>query len=310
MLIPLDGSDLAEVSLPYAQELAAMLCLDVACLHVYGIEGNGLARMHRAYVDRVAASTLGWIHDIQRRRGVSCGTEAVKTQGVLATGHPAEEILRYADDNDTGLILMATHGLSGVRRWVLGSVADKVIRASPVPVMLVRAGATEEVMWDELSIKTLIVPLDGSDLAEQALPHVNELTAEGRAEFTNVVLLRACEPPDILADYPESAMPLTWKEHLERAEAHSKQSAMDYLAQVEKRLRRTGINVRSEVRLGSAAEMIIDCAKREKPSLIVMTTHGRSGLSRLAHGSVAAKVVNEAVSPVFLIPPGRLGGDA
>jgi len=305
MLVPLDGSELAEIALRCAEELAATLCLDVACLHVYGTGEDELSPMHRAYVERVAASVSDRIHDFQLLAGISCARKTVRAQGVLATGHPAEEILRYAEENDIGLIVMSTHGRSGFGRWVLGSVADKVMRASDVPVLLARAGAVAEVMWGELSPRTLVVPLDGSELAELALPHVNELAVESRAEFTDVVLLRVCDAPDVLADYPESTMRRTWREHLEEAQARSKQGAMEYLARVQNRLSKAGLKVRSEVEIGSAAEMIVQCANKEKSSLVVMTTHGRSGLSRLAYGSVASRVVNESSSPIFLVPPPR-----
>ena len=110
-------------------------------------------------------------------------------RGELAIGYPAEEILRYTEENDVDLIMMASHGLSGVRRWVLGSVADKVLRASGVPVWLVRAGVTEEIAYDKWPSKTILVPLDGSELAEAVLPHAEAVAKQRGAEIIEIVLL-------------------------------------------------------------------------------------------------------------------------
>ena len=118
----------------------------------------------------------------------------MKAEGEVVVGHPAEEILRYADEKEVDLILMATHGRSGIKRWALGSVADKVLRSSTIPVWLVRAGAPEQRTDDEGLIRKIIVPLDGSELSESVLPHVEMLVKQWGAELIDVVLLMVCEP--------------------------------------------------------------------------------------------------------------------
>ncbi|MGB2853751.1 MAG: universal stress protein [Dehalococcoidia bacterium] len=308
MLVPLDGSELAEVVFAYAKELAGRLSLDVTLLHVCSPTEQELAPMHRSYTEHMAGIVKLQVEAIQKKVGIQPGSKEVETRGELAVGYPAEQILSYADENDIDLILMATHGRSGIRRWAIGSVADKVLRASKVPVWLVRAGIPEEVVYDEWPRRTILVPLDGSELAESVLPHVETLAKQRGAELVDVVLLRVCDPPIISSDYPEAIMPLSWEEHVEQQMAWCKRASEKYLAGVEKQLKDAGLKVRSEALvgkppLGNPANEIIDYANRNPFNLIVMATHGRSGISRWAYGSVAARVLLGVSSPLFLVRP-------
>jgi len=301
-LVPLDGSKLAEVVLPYAKELAGRLDLDVILLHVCGSEESGLATMSQAYVEHAAEIIRRESAEVQRRTGAPAGCKPVEAKGALAVGDPAEEILNYAEKNDIDLIIMATHGRSGVRRWIIGSVADKVLRASKVPVWLVRAVVTQEIVYDQWPRITVLVPLDGSELAVSVLPHAEALAKQRGTERVDVVLLRVCEPPVIPSDYPPSR-PLSWEEHVEQRIAESKRTCEIYLDEVERQIKARGLNVRSEVLLGNPAEEIVNYANSNPFSLIVMSTYGRSGISRWAYGSVADKVLQGVSCPILLIRP-------
>ena len=308
MLVPLDGSELAEVVFTYAKELAGRLSLDVTLLHVCSPTEQELAPMHRSYTEHMAGIVKLQVEAIQKKVGIQPGGKAVEVRGELVVGYPAEEILSYADENDIDLILMSTHGRSGIRRWAMGSVADKVLRASKVPVWLVRAGIPEEVVYDKWPRRTILVPLNGSELAESVLPHVEAVAKQRGTEIVDVILLRVCEPPIISSDYPEAIMPLSWEEHVEQQMALCKRASEKYLASVEKRLKDAGLKVRSEALvgkppLGNPANEIIDYANRNPFNLIVMATHGRSGISRWAYGSVAARVLLGVSSPLFLVRP-------
>jgi nucleotide-binding universal stress UspA family protein len=310
MLVPLDGSELAEVVFSYAKELAGRLDLDVILFHVYGSEERELVPLHRAYVERAAEIIKCQSEEVRERTGIQPGGKAVEARGELAVGYPAEEILRYADENEIDLILMATHGRSGIKRWAMGSVADKVLSVSKVPVWLVRAGIPEEIVYDKWPTRTILVPLDGSELAESVLPHVEAVAKQRGAELVDVVLLRVYEHPIIPSDYPP-AMPLSWEEHVEQEMVKARRVSEQYLAGVEKRLKDAGLKVRSEVLVGKTiwanpADEIIDHANRNPFNLIVMATHGRSGLSRWAYGSVAEKVLLGASSPILVVRPVKI----
>jgi nucleotide-binding universal stress UspA family protein len=303
MLVPLDRSELAEVVIPYAKELAGRLDLDVTLLHVAPPEEEDSLAMHRQYLEQVAETLHGQSHDVQRKTGTGGAAKEIHVHAELAVGHAAEEILKHSVENRADLILMATHGRSGIRRWVLGSVADKTLRASTVPVWLVRAGIREEIIHEEWLKRTMVVPLDGSQLGESVLPHVEALARQRGTGPVNVILLAVCERPFITADYPEASMSLTWDEHVKYVNEHFRHVCERSLAGPQERLEKAGINVRSEVLLGSAAHEIIEFDRKRHPTLIVMATHGRSGVSRWAYGSVADKVLHGSESPILLIRP-------
>lgn len=302
MLVPLDGSDLAEHVLVYVKELAGRLDLQTDLLHVCAREQYEMLPMHESYVERVADKLRRQIDEVRTATGGTAKAGALRIVGKVRVGYAAEEILRYADEEKVDIVLMATHGRSGITRWVLGSVADKVLRASKVPVLLVRTGLTEEVMYDKWPKRNILVPLDGSELAEEVLPHVEALARQRGLEATEVVLLRVNEQLAIVADYPASR-PVSWEEHVEQMMARSKEEGEQYLAGVQKRLAGTGLKVRSEVLVGSPADAIIDYSNQNRFNFIVMATHGRSGLGRWAFGSVAEKVLTGGSSPVLLIRP-------
>ncbi len=309
MLVPLDGSELSEVVFPYAKELAGRLGLDVILLHVHSPEEGKTSPLYRAYIEHKAEIIKRQSQEVQGKVGIEPGGKVLEVRGELVAGYPAEEILRYADERDIDLILMATHGRSGIRRWVMGSVADKVLRASNVPVWLVRTEIPEGIVYDKWPKRTMLVPLDGSELAETILPHVEALAKQRGAELVDVVLLRVCEsgaalgyyPPSARFETPTGAVHVMPQEYARGEAAKYKILAEQYLAGIEQRLKDAGLRVRAEVRAGEPAEEIVDYANTNPFNLIVMSTHARSGLSRWAYGSVATKVLQGVSSPVFLV---------
>ncbi|MFC2016287.1 universal stress protein [Chloroflexota bacterium] len=303
MLVPLDGSELAEVVFPYAKELAGRLDLEVILLLVASSALTEFVPMHQAYIERAAEIVKRQAKEVQERVGIQPGAKPVGVRGETAKGYAAEEILHYADENAVDLIIMATHGRSGIKRWTMGSVADKVLRASKVPILLVRAGIPDEIPYDQWPTRTILAPLDGSELAESVLSHVEALSKQRGSELVDVVLLRVCEPLAVPSySTPElSGVPLNWGEYVQQEMARAKQAAREYLAGVEKRLKDSNISVRSEVLEGKAADEIVDYVKKNPFNLIVMATHGRAGLSRWVYGSVAENVLLEVSNPVLLV---------
>jgi nucleotide-binding universal stress UspA family protein len=297
MLIPLDGSELAEIVLSYATELTGRLDLDVSLLHICEPTGSDSQFMCRSYIERVAEKVRDGFKEAQPSTAPSSGLKKIEVTGNVVTGHPAEEIIRFAKDDNVDFILMATHGRSGIRRWAMGSVADKVLRASPVPIWLVRSAIPEENIHDKWNNRTLLVPLDGSELAETVLPHVESLAKQREKETMKIVILRVAEDPFITADYPFT----DWQEHVNRIKEHFKQGAETYLEKTQQRLNESGLNVDFKVLQGDPADQIIKYAHENLPNLVIMATHGRSGIRRWEYGSVADKVLHGVSSPVFLV---------
>jgi nucleotide-binding universal stress UspA family protein len=307
MLIPLDGSELAEILFPYAKELAGRLGLEMTFLYVCRPHESESLAVYRAYVEHVAEIIAGQVKEIREKAGIQTQDQPVKAVGEVVVGHPAEEILRYADEKEVDLLLMATHGRSGIKRWALGSVADKVLRLSTVPVWLVRAAALEHVTADEGQVRKILVPLDGSKLAESVLPHVEMLAKQWGVGLIDLVLFTVCEPL-VIPPLPTVEMPVNWGNIVEEHAVYSKKAAGQYLAMVAARLNDAGLKVSSEVIEGIPAEVIINYANGNPYSLIAMATHGRSGLGRWAYGSVAGKVLSGASRPVFLVRPSSADG--
>lgn len=303
MLVVLDGSQLAEIVFPYAKELAGRLDLDVILLHVYAPVAREFAPMYQAYIDHAAETIKSQARQVQAN--VSHGnTKSIDVRGELAMGYHAEEILRYADENAIDLILMASHGRSGVQRWTMGGVADKILRASRVPVWLVHTGTEKATPYDQWPTRTILVPLSGSEVSATVLPHA-AILAQQKGITTDVVLMKVVEPPVAPSYYsPElTGIPFNWGQFAEQEMAKGKLSAQEYLASAEKPFKEAGIPISSIILTGLPAEEIIKYASKNPFTIVVMATHGRSGLSRLVYGSVAESVLFSISNPMVLVRP-------
>ena len=309
MLVLLDGSELAEVVCPFAKELAARLSLNVTMLQVYGNVGRNFVPAHQAYIERAAETIRNQIEDVQERLGTPAEEKQVEIRGELADGYHAEEILKYAENNEIDLILMASHGRSGIRRWRMGSVADKVLRAAKVPVLFIRAGVNDATPYDQWPTRTIVVPMDGSERAESVLPHVIALAKQRSVDPVTVNLIRVCDPPIAPSYYsPElSGVPLNWGEFMEQEVSRCKQTASDYLGNIAKQLDNEGIKAECTVLVGQAADEIIEFVSKHPFSIVVMATHGRTGLSRLVFGSVTESVLQAVSNPILLTKPEHAG---
>ncbi len=311
MLVPLDGSKLAEVVFNYAKELAGRLNIDPIFLHICAPDEAELLPMYRIYVEHSAEVVERESQEVQKEISTQRRKKVIKAKGEVVIGYPAEEILRYAEKNKTDLILMATHGRSGITRWAMGSVAEKVLQASKIPVLLVQAGIPEETIYDKLKKPSILVPLDGSKLAESVLPHVEMIARQHGTEVIGVVLLRICEPESILSpvsyyltppSYPPKT-PVKWDDYVKQETARFELNCTKYLQEIAKRLTEAGLRVRIEVRMGKPADEIVGYATKNPHSLLVMATHGRSGLTKWAYGSVTDKVLHGISIPILLVRP-------
>lgn len=293
MLVPLDGSELAEAVLPYARKVAWRLGMEVVLLQVCAPSLREAAPMCQAYVDR-AAQTMS-----RPPGGVGPGAERQKmasARGKVVIGQAAEEILSFAEQQGVDLILMGRSGSSGLKRWAMGNVADKVLRAAKTPVWLMPAGVAEALSREGRPNLSILVALDGSELAEMVLPHVEMLSSQWGAASTEVALLSVCELV-VLPSEEAPSFPANWNEYLDRCQ----QSDRRYLAGIGKRLTALGIKARAEVLVGKAADQIVDYACKGDYDLIAMATHGRSGASRWIYGSVAERVLQAVTIPILLV---------
>ncbi len=290
MLVPLDRSKVAEQALPYARFLATALAIPVELLEVVDLDAlTVLSNPEEGrYLDRLLAETTEsgrtYLKEI-------AGTfEETHVEYSVETGKPEEVIIERAAADNNVLIVMATHGRSGIQRWLLGSVTDKVLHGATNHMLLVRA-REEGRTAGTAALTTIVVPLDGSALAEKPLPYVVDLATKMKLR---VVLTRAYSLPPIAGNayevYPQ--------EVIDQIEAE----ARDYLAAKVKELQQKGLdNVASTAHFGSSAEEIIALARKTPDSFIAMCTHGRSGIKRWVLGSVTERVVRHSGDSVLII---------
>ena len=291
ILVPLDGSELAEVALPYAEELAGRLGSEGILLYVSESAEGQYHRIPQFYMQEMAKATKR----SAERYLVKPEGKAIKVESATVVGNPAEEIVAYADKEDIGLIVMATHGRSGIKRLALGSVAEKIVRTAKQPVALIRAKGARPDVREKGMLNKALVPLDGSKESEASIPYIEELASKLKAE---VVLFQVLEPTHYIyaGGAGTAKIPYTEKEM-----APLKASAGDYLKKVAGGLEGKGITTRSEVRVGTAAEEIIKLADELYVDMVAMSTHGRSGLSRWTFGSVADKILHAGNTPLLLV---------
>lgn len=290
IVVLLDGSELAEVVLGYAQEVAGRLHLDVELLHVCSPQEVGQLPMRRAYMERMAEELCRKAEDIRARYGNDELGQCILARGNVVVGYPAEEILKYVDENNIDLVMMSTHGSSGLKAWNLGAVAHKVVHASKVPVWLVPAELREEVLVDAIPKRSMLVPLSGSEQSAVAVTHAINIFAQRGAE-SELVLLHVVDTPYITL---KGALQEDLDDH--RAEMKV------YLEDLAQPLRESGLDVRTELLSGDPARTIIEYLKDHPTQLLVMATRGKSSLSRMIFGSVTESVIHMVkVTPLLLI---------
>jgi nucleotide-binding universal stress UspA family protein len=146
----------------------------------------------------------------------------------------------------------------------------------------------------------VLVPLDGSELAEAILPHVDALARQCGTDILEVVLIRVCKPV-VSSSYIFPERTPSWEEYVEQQTATEKKEAETYLAELEKRLQESGLVIRSVVRVGNPADEIADYVNHNPVNFIVMSTHARTGISRWAYGSVAEKLLLNTSKMLYLV---------
>jgi nucleotide-binding universal stress UspA family protein len=274
ILAPWDGSPQAERMLPALVWLARRLNIPLTLLSVLDPE----AVPSPAPPDGIGSQRLQGL--VTRLMG-----EGVQAASIVAVGRPAAAILRVAEQQGCNLIALSMASHSPPGQDLLGGVTDRVFHRSHIPLLLIPPHPGPPSAEPEGAIATLIVPLDGSPLAETALPYAEHLA---RTLGVALVLIRTVP---FGGTYVDEATPLT-----------GEREARDYLATVTARLQAEGFMVRSTVVGGLPAPHIVALAQETPHSLLVLTTHGRSALARWFVGSVTEEVVRAAAKPVLVIP--------
>lgn len=290
ILIPLDGSPAAEQALPLAKMLAKPFQSSVLLFQAVEAENkkgqDGAGSLAGEQLRRSQEKAAAYLDSI--RRGFS---EAAAVDAQAKIGPPADAIMNLADKTRVDLIVMATHGRSGLERLVYGSVANKIVTAARHPVLLVRAAEKPE---PARPIKQILVPLDGSETAERALAPASELAAAFGAQ---VLLLRVVEFANAAVDGVALGAYTT------TVDCAVRECVEEYLSQATRRLKLRGVHTQWEAPSGLVTDGILEAAQANSTDLIVMSSHGRSGVGGLILGSVAERVLRGSHRPVLVVRP-------
>jgi nucleotide-binding universal stress UspA family protein len=301
ILVPLDGSELAETALPYAEELAEKLDSEVILINVRTSGEDPANPEHRVYLSKTVATVEQNIKksgDLLPGEKIKVDSAIIGSPGLLT--HAAEQILDYTEKENVSLIAIATHGRTGIRRWALGSTAEKVVRAANCPVLIIRANIE---IPGKIKFSKILVTLDESKESETVLPHIENLASKLKAKIT---LLHVVVPPYHI--YPiiqgvgyYGGAGIIKVPYSEGEVKPLKTKAREYLQQVCSKLKEYGIEASFKVRVGLAGEKIIEEAEESGVDLVAMSTHGESGFSRWEHGSIADKVLHAGTTPLLLV---------
>lgn len=291
ILVPVDGSALAECVLPHTAALARAFEARVTVLRVVERVPDG--------EKREAVDPLNW--HIRKAEAEAYVDQVVnrlqeidlRAEKVLLEGTAAERIVNFAHDRDVDLIIISSHGQSGLSRWNINSVVQKVILRAFLPTLIVRAYKSVPSDLTELHYNRLMVPLDGSQRAECVLP-----LSKAIARFHDCPLFLAH-----IVSRPEMPrrMPLTDEESqlVERLTDRNREKAAQYLEQIESQI---DSPVETRLTVGESIPAALhQLVEEEDIDLVVLSAHGYSGEARWPYGSVALNFIAYGTTPLLIV---------
>lgn len=291
-LVPLDGSRLAEAVLPATALLASGSHALVTLLHV--VERNAPATVHGERHLTNAAEANSYLEEVAL---------GLRASGVVVKYHVhddkeynvAQSIFEHAQELHCDLVIMCTHGNSGLRGLLFGSIAQKTLQRGAQSILLIFPRGDRSA--PQFDLQRILVPLDGVVAHEPALPAAIELASA----FHATVHLALVIPTLATLSGGQAAsgmlLPTTMRAVLDLAQ----QEASDYLEQLLAQCRSKGIDATAEILRGDPAPMVLKLAERLNSDLIVMASHGRAGLDALLTGSVAARIAGHMERALLLM---------
>ncbi len=289
ILVPLDGSTLAEAALPAAVSLASTFKVPITLLHI--IEQDAPDEIHNDRHLTNPNEAEEYLKEIAGRLGVRAETH-VHTAPVADVA--ASIVSHAADEFSPDLIILTLHGRSGIRELLFGSIAQQVAAAGGTPVLLLKPAQPPA----PFALKRILVPLDNESIHDAVLP-----TAVDLAKACGAQLDLVCVIPTRGTDSGEHAavgtlLPLTTAAYLEIAEEIAQEHFQVHLDEFEK----AGVPARAEINRGDPAPVIAKTAERLEADLILFGTHGTVGLDAFWNRSVTAAVARQTQVPLLLVP--------
>jgi len=295
ILIPLDGSDLAECALAAGSSIARRLNAFIHLVRVHtqlplfevGAEIVTLTPESEREITEQEEQYLEGVATQLRAEGLAVSTTVVKGSIVPA-------LHSYTEHHGIGLVVMSSHGRGGIRRAVLGSVADQLVRSVSIPVLIVTPAMAPRI--DDQWPRRVLVPLDGSELGDSAIDAVRELDPRRTAQLLLATILQTSFPPMSPWAYQPDLYPEAVEHNQERLRMH--------LNNVADGLRADGFRVAARIlNGGKVAREILKLGIARQCDMIVMATHGAGGLDRVMFGSVADQVIRHSNMPILVVRP-------
>lgn len=285
ILVPLDGSELGEMALVYAKELAGAINLEVQMACATERQDEATHRMCGLYLDKVAERLKTQVKRANPKSDV---------RTVVIDGDPATGLVEYAEKEGIDLLIMMSHGRSGIMPWAMGSTADKVVQRAQTPVLLVRATVKSTKRRPVQVIKKILLPLDGSPVGEAALPYIVTIA---QALDCEVILLGVVEVVQHIHTIGGPDHFVYSEQQIEQMKGETN----SYLQKVSKRFVKG--KVRIVLRTGDPAQEIIKISTEENVNMVAMSSHGKSGITRWVMGSVSNKILHSGKTPILLVRP-------
>ena len=304
ILVPLDGSPLGERALPVALALARRSRARVELAHVRGPRASfANAPMYDTRLDEELEQGI-------RDRTSALAERLARDEGVAATavflrGDVARALDDHAAAHGVDLVVMTSHGRGGFSRAWLGSVADALIRLATVPLLVIRADTEDLPEVREPLFRRMLVPLDGSQRAEDVLAHAAALGTPGVTEY---LLLNVVTPRVAVDPFP-SVVTMVGRADLARRVEEERDRAHEYLARVADSFREIGVTVSAHTLVDERpAPAILEFARERDVDLIVLSTRVRTATERVLIGSVADKIARGASVPILISGPHAVPG--
>jgi nucleotide-binding universal stress UspA family protein len=297
LLVPLDGSRLAEAALPVAAYLARKLGSTVTVLHV--VERRSPQQVHgdhhltspeeaAAYLDETAA------------RAILSGLVVQQHVHAAAVDDVARSIVEHKDELAPDLIVMCTHGSGGLRTWLYGTIAQQVIALGTIPTLVVRPTGSRD--SQPFVCRKLLVPIDGSTEHEQGLPIATGLARACAADLHLLMVIRTFGV--LVGQQAASArlLPGTTSKLLDL----TTDTVQEYLQQRVRQVQAQGLIVTAEIRRGDPAQQVVQAVEATQADAIVLSTHSRVGMDALWAGSVVPRISWHVDKPLLLVPVRRI----
>ncbi|MBV0924479.1 universal stress protein [Halomicroarcula limicola] len=295
ILIPTDGSEHAVRAAEHGAYIADAFDATLHLLTVVDVDAAAgpfsAGGVDEEYVERLKSKARTAIDALD---GAVSAVETV--QSSVVTGQPSTAILDYVADRDVDLVAMGTHGRRGLSRYLVGSVAERVVRQSPVPVLTVRASERSAV---EEGYDQILVPTDGSDYAAAAVAHALAIAERAGARVHAVSVVNLGD----IATGADVGVPPEFVEQFETL-------AEEAVVSVATAARERGLDVETSVSSGVPARELLDYVEENPIDLVVMGTHGRTGWDRLLLGSTAERLVRRSPTPVLTVRRSDEEGEA